>query len=289
MPRPCASVSARGLLPDERDVLGRERAATVEAGPERLSAEVLHHEVGLSLGVDAVVVDPHDVLVAQLRGGPGLAVEAREARLFDERRVHELDRHVDAEREVDAEPDASHPALRDLLLEAVLPVERRAGGRRAGGRAPYGARAGGVAHALGEPQLQLAHVERLREEVVGAALERLDDVGLLLAPGEHQDVDVAPVRRGAEQATDVDAGQAGHVPVEDDEARRVRALQDLPRVVAVPRQYRLVAPGPQAALEDTRQLLVVVRRDYPHETNHTDASPWFRGAPSSFFATLLLR
>ena len=202
--------------------------------------------------------------------------------------VHELDGDVHAQREVHTEPDAAHAALRDLLLEAVLAIERRACGRRPRHRPAALAGARRVAHALREAQLQLADVERLREEVVRAALEGLDDVALFLPAREHQDVDVSAVRRGAEQPTHVDARETRHVPVEDHEARRVGALQDLPRIVAVPRQHRLVAPRPQASLENARHLLVVVRRDYPHANKIHEESAGIRGPQPSFLATLPL-
>ncbi len=66
-------------------------------------------------------VDPGDVRVIQRREQLRLALEARQPlRILGEGGGQDLDRHLAVERRVDRPPDDTHPALADLVDDAVV-------------------------------------------------------------------------------------------------------------------------------------------------------------------------
>ena len=72
---------------------------------------------------------------------------------------------------------------------------------------------------------QLAVAERLGDVVVGAEFEAHDLVDLVVAGGHHDDRDAAAL---PQPPADLDAGQAGHHQVEQDDVRAVPVEQGQP-------------------------------------------------------------
>ena len=88
---------ARHGGPDAGDLARRQGAAALEDGREVLPVDQLHDDVRAGR-VRAVVVDGHDVRVAQRRGRLGLLAEARrEVGIAQVLGAEQLDRHVAAE------------------------------------------------------------------------------------------------------------------------------------------------------------------------------------------------
>ncbi|SPF46553.1 hypothetical protein SBA4_3550016 [Candidatus Sulfopaludibacter sp. SbA4] len=110
------------------------------------------------------------------------------------------------------------------------------------------AAAGPQAHA------QLVGVEGLGQVVIGPGIHPFHDVLGLGAGGQQEDVDVRFAVGGADTAANFDAIHAGHHPIENGEAGRVRRLQDLPGLHAVTGHHGLVSPlrqhGAQHRLKD---------------------------------------
>ena len=95
---------------------------------------------------------------------------------------------------------------------------------------------------------ELANAERLRQVVVGAAVEAEHFVGLVAARGQHEDRDVRVDRIAADGAADRDAVQARQHQVQDHEVERLGPGE--------PQRFRAVAD------RDRRQLLdAQVERD----------------------------
>ena len=114
----------------------------------------------------------------------------------------------------------------------------------------------GAAQHGADPAAQLGQAERLGDVVVGARLEALDDVGLAVERGEHDDRhDGAP---GAQRAGDVVAGGAGaegDVEQHDVEVLLGGARE---RLVAVGDGGHPVALALEGAREHVAQRRVVV-------------------------------
>ena len=72
---------------------------------------------------------------------------------------------------------------------------------------------------------QLAHLERLRDVVVGADLEPLDAVGVGPACGEEDDRDVLGLGRPAERAANFQSRKVGEHQVEKNQVRRLSLAQ----------------------------------------------------------------
>ena len=84
------------------------------------------------------------------------------------------------------------------------------------GRSPWLCRR--CRRAVRMPRHQLVHAERLRDEVVGAEIERLDLAGLVAAARKDDDRDGRTWR--AQLAQQVQPGHVGQAEVEDDQIRR---------------------------------------------------------------------
>ena len=82
---------------------------------------------------------------------------------------------------------------------------------------------GGVAQRHPEPGLELGHAERLRDEVVGPAVESLHLAVLVPVGGEDHD---RHVRELPDAAADLEAVEVGQAQVEDDEVRSPPARPD---------------------------------------------------------------
>ena len=111
------------------------------------------------------------------------------------------------------------------------------------------------------PRLELAHVERLDQVVVGARVEAVDAVLDRVARGEHQDRDA--VARRAQPARDLEPVDVGQAHVEHHRVgRRGRDLGQRPR--AVLRRDGVVAAQHERAAQRVAQGTVVVHDQNPH-------------------------
>jgi hypothetical protein len=136
-------------------------------------------------------------------------------------------------RQVGLDPVPQHPPLGLVDLEITEPQRRRPGrrDRGLGGAAQQGVHAGG----------QLAHRERLDHVVVGADGQTDEEVGLVVAGGEHQDRDRA---LGLQATADLEPVEAGQHHVEHDRVGR-RAPGRLDRARAVAGDLDREPLGPQ--------------------------------------------
>src|SRR5262249_43788398 len=146
-------------------------------------------------------------------------------------------------------PHACHSTFGDLLFEAILAAERRSAGRcLTSGATTYGSRRGSrrgcraqcclllqpcaaclERDALGKAKLQFARVKRLRQEIVCARFECLDEVGLLLTTREHEHVEIFTMRSRSKKATHLETRDAWHVPIEDADSWSIfRMLENAP-------------------------------------------------------------
>ena len=111
-----------GVLQSERDLLrqpsggGRgDRAVLGDDRADVLPLDVLHHEVALTVGL-ALVVDPDEVLVLELRPDPCLALEPGDgAGIVHSFGREDLQRHATVEPGVLGQVDPAHPPLADHL------------------------------------------------------------------------------------------------------------------------------------------------------------------------------
>jgi hypothetical protein len=93
---------------------------------ERMSGEELHHDVGLTIGSETVIVEVHEVGVLELGHQTGFAKETL-ADLLGEfvviSRLEELDRGAITERRVDRLVHDREAALPDFALDAKSATE----------------------------------------------------------------------------------------------------------------------------------------------------------------------
>src|SRR6476619_3539128 len=139
-------------------------------------------------------------------------------------------------------PFTAHDLVRVGVQRQVGDDERRAAARRA------------AAQERAQPREQLLALEGLDEVVVGAGVEALDPRLDRVARREHEDRDVVG---GAQAPGDLDAVELGQPEVEDDEVRMVGGGL-VERRLAVPGDADVVAVQAQGALEDLRDLVVVL-------------------------------
>ena len=113
-----------GLLEHVEGMTQREPSDTAEHRVERLAVDQFHHQVcqRLARGVAglAVVVDPGDAGVVELRGGAGLESEALEKfRILGELGLEDLDGYLAVEAVVHCLPHLAHSARRDEPQQSV--------------------------------------------------------------------------------------------------------------------------------------------------------------------------
>ncbi len=127
-----AAEGARDVRDHAHGVHVRQPAQLEEPVRERLAVEQLHRDEGDGRRlVDAVIDDLHDVGAAQRGRGLRLPLEALEhLRLRADLRIDELDGDRRVERQVLRFPHRSHPALTELLGQAVTAGDDLACARR---------------------------------------------------------------------------------------------------------------------------------------------------------------
>ena len=108
-----------------------------------------------------------------------------------------------------------------------------------------------------DARAQLVLVDRLVEEVVRAAFQRLDLVVGIGERGEHEDGDHPPGRLALDARAGLVAVHVRHHHVEDDD-RRVVLRIELQRFEPIVREDDVITPAPEVFLEELKVLLVVV-------------------------------
>ena len=105
-----------------------------------------------------------------------------------------------------------------------------------------------------QPRLELVEVERLGDVVVGAGLETPQDVGLLIAGGQHDDRRSAA---GPDEAAEVEPVRARQHDVEQHEIgpERARGRQHL---VAAVHRFDFESRVGQVIGQDARERLIVL-------------------------------
>src|SRR5260370_28730991 len=123
-------------------------------------------------------------------------------------------------------------------------------------------------HAAGgaNPSLEFGRLDGLGQILVGAALQAGDDVLQAAAAGQHDQVGRLIGGRLADAAADFQAIDAWQAPVDDGQARRVGAAQDVPGRLAVGDADDGVAPRAELFLQGGAGDGVVFR--------HQHAPPW---------------
>ena len=118
-----------------------------------------------------------------------------------------------------------------------------------------------AAHERAQARLQLAHVERLDEVVVGARVEAVDAVGDGVARREHQDRHAIAGR--AQAPADLEAVDVRHADVEHDGVGHGgRGLGE--RLLAALRHLHLVAGERQRAAQSVAHGAIVIDNEDPH-------------------------
>jgi hypothetical protein len=87
-------------------------------------------------------------------------------------------------------------------------ARRRVDDELADGDRLVGVVGGGAAQHGPDPRLELVHAERLHDVVVGTGVEGLDDRGVVVARGHHDDGGAAHGAQHGEQTVSVEVGQA---------------------------------------------------------------------------------
>ena len=125
------TVQGAGGLPEEaRGLLDAQALHALEAPPERLSLQQLHHEVRLPLVGHPEVEHLHCVRRLQLGGDLRLGREpSLRVLLLRGRELQELDGDARVERDVPRTPDLAHAALADEGLQLVAPTQEARGFR----------------------------------------------------------------------------------------------------------------------------------------------------------------
>jgi len=103
--------------------VGTQALLVVEQLSQALAVDELHHDGLTRAVVDLLlerVVDGHDVGMAQLRNGPGLAAETLgEHGVGGQRRLEQLDGDLPVELDVGRDPHLGHASLGKLALQAI--------------------------------------------------------------------------------------------------------------------------------------------------------------------------
>jgi cellulose synthase/poly-beta-1,6-N-acetylglucosamine synthase-like glycosyltransferase/peptidoglycan/xylan/chitin deacetylase (PgdA/CDA1 family) len=127
------------------------------------------------------------------------------------------------------------------------------------------------------PGQQFLHAERLGDVVVGPRVERLDLVGAVGSPGQHDDGRLGPA---AQALDDLHAVQVGQAQVEDDQVRRVPAGHG-ERLGPGRRDVHLVLPHPQVDAQRPEDLRLVVDDKYSLPRSLASGGAFRHRLPSS--------
>ena len=114
-----------------------------------------------------------------------------------------------------------------------------------------------------QPDAQLLEVERLGQEVIGTRGHALDQVVLVVARGQEDEVGVMVPLHGADPSAELQPVDLGHHPVADDQTDRL-ALEDLPGLAAVAGRYDLMPPTLEQAPEDLPRVACIVGNQDTH-------------------------
>ena len=127
-----------------------------------------------------------------------------------------------------------------------------------------------ILHTRGKFGLQMNHagpdldagfqfllIKGLGDVVVRAGFEALDDVRLPAPDGEQDHVERGELELMARAAAQLYAVHAGHLPVNDGEARGIFDLEGLDGLLAVGGAYHLVLPAGQQVFQDPADYWVI--------------------------------
>ena len=114
-----------------------------------------------------------------------------------------------------------------------------------------------------QPDAQLLEVERLGQEVIGTRGHALDQVVLVVARGQEDEVGVMVPLHGADPSAELQPVDLGHHPVADDQTDRL-ALEDLPGLAAVAGRDDLMPPTSEQAPEDLPRVACIVGNQDTH-------------------------
>ena len=131
------------------------------------------------------------------------------------------------------------------------------------GRIDLGARAlqAGALEAVRHAQQEIGRDDRLGEVVVGASGERTLDALRILARGEKDDGNARPARVVAHHAAQLDAVDARHVEVEQDQIR-VRHLESWPEAQRILERHERQALWLQQRTQRGEDVWVVIDGEY---------------------------
>ena len=107
------------------------------------------------------------------------------------------------------------------------------------------------------PQDELAHAERLGDEVVGAQLEPDDAVHLLAAGGDHDDRDVLGARRALQLPAHLGPRNAGEHQIEQHQIGKPMT-HEIEGLFAVARASGLESALPQIELHEIQEVFLVL-------------------------------
>ena len=109
-----------------------------------------------------------------------------------------------------------------------------------------------------------ANAHRLAQEIVHAGGKRIQQVLRGIAGGNHDKVGIAIRRNRAHRTGHAQAVEAGHIPIEQDDARRVCAQEDVERVLAISDQFDLVTVPLEKGSEGASGNWIVFRYEHAH-------------------------
>ena len=115
-----------------------------------------------------------------------------------------------------------------------------------------------------QPHPQFFGLERLGDVIVGARVHPLYDVLLVRARRQQQHVGVRLAVPLPQLAAQIRARHPRHHPIQNGKPRRVLALENLPRLVAIVRGHHLVAVCRQHPGQHPARYRVIVSDEYNH-------------------------
>ena len=126
-------------------------------------------------------------------------------------------------------------------------------------------------HQRGRARHQLAHAERLRQVVVGAAVEAHHLVGFFAPRGQHQDWRVAIRPVPANRAGDGDAVDARQHQIQNDEVEAFLACNHH-RFLAVGHRHALISFDAQVQAHEVADVLLVFDDQHFRDSITSDSS-----------------